>query len=115
MSEKHLVRHHNMFAPACEVESVATEYDFEVYCHLEHKVCVPKKCQKCKFLGGSEEGVGVCCVWEESVEDMPNEEHFVQHGDAILEFNRVENPHLYEKMMNMPDDLDLCKAWQGLD
>lgn len=34
-----------------------------------------------------------------------------------MEFQRVENPDIYKKMLKMIEDgeLDLCKAWQGLD
>ena len=115
-SKKHLVSHHNMFSPACEVASAATEDDFKIYCHKEHRICVPD-CTNCKYLGGSEMGKGVCCVWEESYSDIPGDDHVVPHDEAYFEFQRVENPDVYKMMMeiNESDDFDLCEAWLGLD
>lgn len=115
--EKHLVVHRNMFGPSCEVASVDNEDDFKIYCRREHKICRPKNCDKCKFFGGSEMGKGISCVWEETYEDISGGEHIVQHDEVDMEFQRVENPLLYKQMQQMIEegDLDLCKAWQGLD
>lgn len=115
--KKRLVKHRNMYGLSCEVESVANQNDFKIYCHNEHKICIPKKCNECQYFGGSEMGLGVCCVWEEYTEDIENDEHIVQHDEAYMEFQRVENPDLYKEMQRMIDDedIDLCKSWQGLD
>ncbi|MBR3588952.1 MAG: hypothetical protein IKL16_05260 [Clostridia bacterium] len=115
-NKKHLVRHHNMFGPACEVESEATEYDFKIYCHKKHSLCIPD-CTGCKYLGGSEMGKGVCCIWEEKYSEIAEEDHIVQHNEAYFEFQRVENPDIYKMMMEAieSNDFDLCEAWFGLD
>lgn len=114
---KHLVYHHNMYGVSCEVASVNNEDDFKIYCRKEHKICIPKNCDKCKYFGNSEMGKGVCCVWEESYADISDDEHVVQHDEVYMEFQRVENPDIYKKMIKMIEDgeLDLCKAWQCLD
>lgn len=116
-ADKHLVYHRNMYGVSCEVASGNNEDDFKIYCYKEHKICVPKKCDKCKYFGGSEMGTGICCVWEESYEDISGDEHIVQHDEVYMEFQRVENPDIYKKMLKMVEDgdIDLCKAWQGLD
>ena len=115
-SAKYLVYHHNMYGPSCEVASVNCDDDFKIYCHNEHKICVPK-CNECKYFGGDEMGKGVCCIWEESYEVVGGDEHVVQHDEAYLEFQRAENPDVYKKMIRMIEDgeLDLCEAWQDLD
>lgn len=117
MNDKHLVHHRNMYGASCEVASGNNEDDFKIYCHKEHKICVPKKCDKCEYFGGSEMNYGICCDWEESYEDISGDEHTVQHDEVYMEFQRVENPDIYKKMLKMVEDgeLDLCKAWQGLD
>lgn len=117
IEEKHLVIHRNMYGPSCEVASVNNENDFKIYCHKEHKICLPKKCDKCRFFAGSEMGKGISCVWEESYEDISGGEHIVPYDEAYMELQRVENPRLYKKMQQIIDDgdLDLCKAWQDLD
>ena len=109
LNEKHLVYHHNMFGPSCEIESISDSNDFKIYCHKEHKICIPKNCDKCKFFGGSEMGTGICCIWEESLE---NTEHVVQHDEAYMEFQRIENPEMYKKMLQMieKDEIDLCET-----
>ena len=116
-ADKHLVYHRNMYGASCEVASGNNEDDFKIYCHKEHKICVPKKCKKCEYLGGSEMNYGICCDWEESYEDISGDEHIVQHDEVYMEFQRVENPDIYKKMLKMVEDgdIDLCKAWQGLD
>ena len=116
-SKKHLVHHHNMFGPCCEVEGVDNEYDFKIYCHKEHKICVPKKCNECEFFAGSEMGKGVCCAWEETYEAVKGDDHTVQHDEVYFEFQRVVNPDIYEMMMKAheDDDFDLVKAWFGID
>ena len=115
--KKHYVRHHNMFGPSCEVESINNENDFKIYCHKEHKICVPKKCNECKYFCGSEMGKGVCCIWEEPVEDIKGDDHVVNHDEVYFEFSRVENPETYAKLKEMIDEgeVDLCKLWLGLD
>ena len=113
----HLVQHHNMFGPACEVASACNEDDFKIYCHKEHKICIPQKCTECEYFGHSEMGTGICCIWEETYEDVSGDDHVVRHDEAYFEFQRVENPDMYKNMMKMIDDgeLDLCSAWLGLD
>lgn len=115
-NKKHLVRHHNMFSLACEVESVATDFDFTIYCHKRHKLCKPD-CTGCKFQGEPEMGKGVCCIWEEKYSDIPDDDHIVPHDEAYFEFQRVENPDMYKMMKKTleSDDFDLCEAWLGLD
>ena len=117
MSDKHPVYHRNMYGPSCVIAGSTNEDDFKIYCHKEHRICIPKKCDKCDYFGGSEIGNGICCIWEESYEDISSDEHIVQHDEAYMEFQRAENPDMHKKMMKMIEDgeLDLCKAWQGLD
>ena len=88
--EKHLVYHHNMFGPSCEIASLNNEEDFQIYCHLERKVCKPTKCSDCSYFAGDEEGKGKCCVWEESFDSVSDEDYAVQYGDADKELQRVE-------------------------
>ena len=115
-SKKHLVVHHNMFGPSCEVAGINNPCDFEIYCYREHKICVPT-CENCKYFAGSEMGKGIACEWQETYEAVSGDEHFVQHDEAYFEFQRVENPELYKEMMriNEDNDFDLCEAWLGLD
>ena len=115
--KKHMVKHHNMYGSSCEVASGNNDNDFKIYCHKEHRICIPKKCNKCQFFGGSESGFGICCDWEESYDAVSGDEHTVQHDEAYMEFQRVENPDLYKKMQKMIEDgeLDLCKVLQDLD
>jgi hypothetical protein len=88
--KKHLVYHHNMFGPSCEIASLNNEEDFQIYCHLERKVCKPTKCSDCSYFAGDEEGKGKCCVWEESFDSVSDEDYAVQYGDADKELQRVE-------------------------
>jgi hypothetical protein len=62
-------------------------------------------------------GNGICCLWEESYGDVSVDERVVQHDEVYMEFQRVENPDMYKKMLKMIEDgeIDLCEAWQGLD
>ncbi|MBE7033199.1 MAG: DUF1643 domain-containing protein [Ruminococcaceae bacterium] len=115
--KKHLVYHHNMFGPSCEVAHLNNEEDFKIYCHLEHKICKPTKCNSCGYFFGDEEGKGKCCVWEETYDSVSDEHHPVQWDEAYFEFQRVENPEMYKDMMRMIEDgdLDLCNAWLDLD
>lgn len=115
--KRHLVSHHNMYGSSCEVASENDEYDFKIYCHKEHEICVPKKCDKCEYFGGSEMGKGICCIWEESYNDISGDEHVVKHDEAYMEFQRAENPDLYKLILQIIEDgeLDLCKVWLGLD
>ena len=115
--DKHLVKHRNMYGPSCEVASGNNKDDFKIYCHNEHKVCIPKKCGKCEYFGGSEMSYGICCIWEESYEDVSSDEHIVQHDEVDMEFQRVENPEMYKNMLKMIEDgdIDLCNVWQNLD
>lgn len=112
----HMVSHHNMYGISCEVAGVNNADDFKVYCHREHKITVPK-CDGCSFFGGDEMGNGVCCIWNETYAAIPSDDYVVQHDEAYFEFQRVENPTLYAKMLQMTDDgeMDLCKVWQNLD
>ena len=114
---KHLVYHHNMFGPSCEIASLNNEEDFKIYCHLEHKICKPTKCNSCNYFYGDEEGKGKCCVWEETYESVTGDDHPVQHDEVYFEFQRVENPDMYKEMMRMIEDgdLDLCEVWLNLD
>lgn len=116
-NKKHLVYHRNMFGPSCEVACADNADDFKIYCHNEHKICVPAKCDACRYFGGSEMGKGVCCVWEETYEAVESDEHIVQHDEVYFEFKRAEDPDMYKSMMKMLEegDLDLCEAWFGLD
>lgn len=115
-NEKHPVYHHNMFGSSCEVAGVNCEEDFEVYCYKEHCVCNPK-CDGCEYFAGDEMGKGVCCLWEETYEAVSGDEHTVQNDETYFEFQRVENPDFYKKMMKMIEegDLDLAEVWLGLD
>ena len=62
-------------------------------------------------------GNGVCCIWDETYEEVPGDDHIVQHDETYFEFQRVENPTLYAKMCKMTEDgeIDVCKVWQNLD
>lgn len=95
--DKHLVCHHNMYGPSCEVASGNNEEDFKIYCRKKHKICIPKNCDKCKYFGGSEMGKGVCCIWEESYKDIKGIEHPVQHNEVFFEFKRVDNLDIFKK------------------
>ena len=88
--EKHLVYHHNMFGPSCEIASLNNDEDFKIYCHLEHKVCKPTKCNSCNYFAGDEEGKGKCCLWEEGNDSISGEHHAVQHSEAYIELERVK-------------------------
>lgn len=136
---KHFVYHHNMFGPSCEVAGVNRPEDFEIYCHLEHKVCAPTKCNDCEYHNHSEMGNGICCYWEEFYENVSDEHYTVQNSDAYLEFERVErnmknhlvsanNAHKYDKyrenfikavkeMASRPNlyNLDDCVVWPDDD
>ena len=101
-----------MFGPTCEV-SESNTHDFEIYCYKEHKICNPDCCN-CKYFAGSEMGTGICCLWDDDVE---GEEHIVQHSEAYFEYLRIEEPEYYRDFKKAIEegDLDLCKAWFGLD
>ena len=116
-NDKHLVKHHNMFGPSCEIAGLNNEEDFKIYCHLERKICIPTKCDRCKYFAGDEMGKGICCEWEESYDHVSVEDYPVQHDEVYFELQRVENSELYEDMMRMVEDgdLDLCSAWLDLD
>ena len=112
----HRVSHHNMYGVSCEVAGVNNADDFKIQCHREHKITVPQ-CDGCLFFGGDEMGNGVCCIWDETYEEVPGDDHIVQHDETYFEFQRVENPTLYAKMCKMTEDgeIDVCKVWQNLD
>lgn len=114
---KHLVVHRNMYGSDCTVANADNMDSFRIYCHKEHKICIPKKCNSCDFFGGDEMGYGKCCIWEESYQNVAEEERIVPHDEVYFEYNRVEDPQFYKKMMEMIEDgdLDLCKALLGLD
>ena len=100
--EKHLVYHHNMFGPSCEIASLNNDEDFKIYCRLEHRVCKPTKCNSCDYFAGDEEGKGKCCLWEESSDSVSGEHYAVQFGEAYTELERVEKEskgklHKYSK------------------
>ena len=97
MNDKHLVNHHNMFGPSCEIASADNKKDFEIYCHIEHKICVPAKCDTCQYFGGSEMGKGICCVWEESYLDIKSDDHAVPHDEAYFEFQRLLERYVTEQ------------------
>lgn len=117
VQDKHLVYHHNMFGPSCEVANANCDDDFMIYCHKEHKICIPTQCNMCSHFGGDEMGCGKCCVWEDADEEIIGDEHVVQHDEAYFEFQRVENPALYKSMKQMIEagEIDLCKLWQNID
>ena len=79
-----------MFGPSCEIASLNNDEDFKIYCHLEHKVFKPTKCNNCSYFAGDEDGKGKCCVWEESNNSVSVEHHAVQHSEAYIELERVK-------------------------
>lgn len=114
-NKKHPIVHRNMFGSACMMND-APEYEFRIYCRKKHAVCVPE-CKGCGYFAHDEMGYGVACVWEETYEDMPKDEHIVNHDEAMFEHMRVENPEVYKGLIKAIEDgeLDIVKAWYGLD
>ncbi len=95
-AQKHLVYHHNMFGPSCEIIGIYNENDFKIYCRKEHRICIPN-CTDCLFFGGCEMGKGVCCVWEETYESISETDHAVQHDEVYFEYQRAEAPVFCKK------------------
>jgi uracil-DNA glycosylase len=97
--KKHLVNHHNMFAPSCEVESIAKADDFLIYCYRENRVCEPK-CDGCLYWTSDEMGVGKCCTWEEYYCDVFKSDHIVQYSESHKEFDRVNKLRIKKDLTN---------------